>query len=363
MSAIKDKDLVFHILNVGFGDNILVEFPAGNDGLRSHGLVDCYNYNKTKEYLEKLRGVRPARKRLDFICATHPHSDHIKGIPKFLKDPDHCPKEFWDSGFRHNSKTYRKILGEVAKNNDVRMLRVTSGMEWYYGRVRVTALAPSIEIRNRYATYGVDMNNASIVLRFEHYKEDVVLQESERYKGKVDPEMLRRAGSSVVILGGDAEFDSWAKITEEYPKIERSSKHEPLVKKMVNRLSCGAIKISHHGSMHSSPLDVYEKMSPKLAVASTEQKTSTKRIDGRSYTRELFPHKTASLAVEEVGAELLTTDGSYEREKRNSDRRYLRYVDPGSIIIKVPPGGRLKWTKLNDSKNVVPDPPTNVPYS
>ncbi len=40
---ISSKDLVIHVLNVGFGDNILIEFPADRTGKRSYGVVDCYS--------------------------------------------------------------------------------------------------------------------------------------------------------------------------------------------------------------------------------------------------------------------------------------------------------------------------------
>ena len=61
--------------------------------------------------------------------------------------------------------------------------------------------------------------------------------------------------------------------------------------KMTNYLSCHVLKVAHHGSMHSSPLDVYEKMSPNLAVISSKQEQSTS--GGR--TRDIFPHQSATI--------------------------------------------------------------------
>jgi hypothetical protein len=43
-------------------------------------------------------------------------------------------------------------------------------MKSYIGTLRITALGPSVALRNRYATSGIDMNNASIVLRLEKCK-------------------------------------------------------------------------------------------------------------------------------------------------------------------------------------------------
>jgi len=347
-TQISNDELVIHFLNVGFGDNIVIEFPVVSD-IRQFGLIDCKDSKKTEEYLNKLHtNDNQSPDRLAFICATHPHYDHIKGIQHFLDSNTYWPYEFWDSGFRHNSLTYQRILETIATKK-IKLLRVSSGMEWYFGRVQISALAPSIDLRNRYATYGVDMNNASIVLRIEHNKSDSILQKSAEYEGNQSTEAERKAGKSVVLLTGDAEFDSWTHVVQEYPKLERSSSHKPLVKKMINNLNCAIIKVSHHGSMHSAPLDVYEKMSPKLAIISTRQEVSSKRVNSGTLTRGLFPHDSSVMALEECGTKVLTTDGSYESQKfdDNSAKDPI-HAHPGSIIVSIPPGSKPRYKKLDD---------------
>ncbi len=353
---IKPDELVIHFLNVAFGDNIVVELPAGSNGQRSYGLVDCRDSAKTKDYLGKLMhnaGVGPSR--LAFVCATHPHYDHISGIPAIINSP-YCPHEFWDSGFRHNSSTYSRILeGVIAEN--IRMVRVSSGMEWYFHQIRITALSPSITLRNRFATYGVDMNNASIVLRIENNKENVITMQSREYEGNKSLEAEREAGRAVVILTGDAEFDSWSHVCQEFPKVERSSSHKTLVKKMVNYLSGAVVKVAHHGSMHSTPLDVYEKIGPRLAVISTKQEESSKRLENSplgQIKRELFPHQSAAMSLEECDAEVMTTDGSYEGQ------RNLSNAHEGTIVVVVPPGGGIRYMKMDDKADEMATPPTEV---
>jgi hypothetical protein len=71
-----------------------------------------------------------------------------------------------------------------------------------------------------------------------------VLVESVRYRNREDPEALRRAGDSVVILDANAEDDSWPQITQEYPHVERPSEHDPLVKKAVHPLSCAVPRVA-----------------------------------------------------------------------------------------------------------------------
>ncbi len=357
---ISSKDLVIHVLNVGFGDNILIEFPADKSGKRSYGIVDCYSSKKTKGYLDKLILDSTKPSRVAFVCATHPHGDHIMGIKSILEDSNYKTLEFWDSGFRHKSDTYRKILNTLNTKN-IDMIRVSSGMERYFGKVRLTVLAPSVVLRNKYDTYGIDMNNSSVVLRLEHHGTEALEMRSQEYVGDMSLEAVRRAGRSVMILAGDAEFDSWAQVAHEYPRVERSSTHKPLVKKMINNLACSVVKVAHHGSMHSSPLDIYEIMSPKLAIVSTKQKQSTKEQDGRSLTRDMFPHQSATIALEECDARILTTDGSYEsKKKEDGSQNDLAMAHEGSIVIVIPPGGTPRWKKLKDKKKDVPDPPKKV---
>ena len=349
-SPIQPGDLVLHFLNVGHGDGIVVEFPEDANGDRSIAIVDSNNGTKMRGYLRKLNNARPFT-RIEFVCATHPHQDHIRGIQDLLNG-NPTPLEFWDSGFRHNSRTYKGILETVSRKG-IRMQRISSGMETYYGQVRITALSPSVALRNRYATYGVDMNNASIVLRLEHCTDDVVKIQSLRYTGVADPDLLREASRAVVILAGDAEFDSWAQITEEYPKIERDADdHQPLVRQMVNLLNCSVVKVAHHGSMHSSPLEVYERMTPSLAIISNKQKMGTIRVGGTTRRRGKFPHDSSKISLEEVGARVLTTDGSYAT--------FSTEARAGSVVVVVPPGQNARYKKLGDGSSTVPNPPTNV---
>jgi beta-lactamase superfamily II metal-dependent hydrolase len=342
---IQTNDLVISVLNVGFGDNIVIRFPQKADGIYPVGIVDCYRAQKTKDYIRDHTGNSF---RVEFICATHPHKDHILGINSLLTDTDFAPTEFWDSGFRHNSNIYRTILTTL-QSKSIRTIRASSGMERYIGNVSITILAPSMLLRNRYSTYGVDMNNASIVLRLEHHSQDVLAIKSEEYAGTMSQEDIREAGKSVAILAGDAEFDSWSHITQEFPKLQKQDKHKPLVNKMINYLACHTIKVAHHGSMHSSPLDVYEKMSPNLAVISTKQEQSTSEVG----TRNMFPHDSSILALKECKADILTTDGRYEASLLN-----LVQPQQGSIIIAIPPGGRPHWGKMNDDSSNPPPAPT-----
>jgi beta-lactamase superfamily II metal-dependent hydrolase len=351
-SSLSYKDMVVYFLNVGQGDSIVIGFPHKKGEKRRYGVVDCFESEKVIGLLDQLMPTTADKERLHFVCATHPHFDHTKGILDLLTHPHYKPHEFWDSGFRHGVKTYRDILEAIVADPAIRMVRVSSGMEWYYGKVRITALSPSVMLRNRYATYGVDVNNASIVLRLEHHTENALVMQSREYgKGvKTSEEAIREAGRSVVILAGDAEFDSWAQITAEYPMIEKTAKHEALVTKMINYLACSVIKVAHHGSMHSSSLDIYEKMvMPTMAVISNKQEEDEVIKGLVKLKRGLYPHRSSIEALHESYTRILTTDGSYEGSTdEDGNIRDDANKHSGSIVIRVPPGSIPNYIKLDD---------------
>lgn len=219
--------LVF--LNVGDGDAIIIRFPpaysegfVGGKRKTVCALVDCCNANKTKKALEAL-----GTDELAFICATHPHGDHISGLKNVIT---WCLKkgikihQFWDSGFRHVSKTHYDIINLLCENPSINFIRPTSGFEWIVNRVRVQVLSPSIVLRNRYDTFGTNINNASIVIKLEYPAADIKSKKTKdkglRFTGHRDQAL--RDGTLVALLKGDGNR----------PKIrglgETRSQHAPL---------------------------------------------------------------------------------------------------------------------------------------
>lgn len=352
MKPITDEDLVIHVLNVGFGDTTIIEFPAEPDiddeecMVRSYGLVDCRNAGKTRDYLLALAERRPSTTQLKFLCATHPHADHISGIRAMILDECFTPREFWDSGCHHASQSYRGVLMALKERN-VPLARVSSGMEQSYGSVQVTALAPSVTLRNPSGGYEVDINNASIVLRLENRgSDDPAIQPTHdlsRDLSRADAEQIREAGKSTMILGGDAELESWAQITKEFAPVHR----------MINLLACRALKVAHHGSMHSSALDIYQRMCPALAIVSTKQERKAKQT--LSPARKPCPHPATQLALEELGAKLVTTDGGADKQPTRRPRPEPENTREGSVVVVIPPGGVARWRKLGDREDQLPE--------
>ncbi|MFH2111193.1 MAG: MBL fold metallo-hydrolase [Candidatus Bathyarchaeota archaeon] len=298
---LKADTLSVHVLNVGDGDSIVVELPEER-GSRSHIVVDCKRGDKSIKYLKQL-----GAKRLELVVASHPHADHINGLVAVMKEYGDV-EQFWDSGFRHNSDTWYELVRYVRDDRpEVQFIRPTSGLTTVMSGVEVTVLAPSISLRNRYDTYGVNINNSSIVLKLT-YKDETI------------------------ILAGDAQLESWGKVTEEFPHFEKTSNPSQHIKVEKNYfpLDCRFLKVSHHGSKHGTALEVVEKLKPNVAAISCD-----------SPSEYGFPHHLATDSIEEVTKKVLVSH-------------------KGSIVFWVNGDGSKGVHQYTEGKYQVPPGPNRV---
>ena len=248
--------LIVYILNVGDGDAIVIQFPTVG-GRRSYALVDSFHGAKTIALLDTL-----GADRLEFICASHPHFDHIRGIPAVMGHMNGGGRggvgAFWDSGFRFTSVTYRSIMQAVA-DAGIPFIRPTSGFETRVNNATVAVLSPSVHLRNRYDTHGIDVNNASIVLRLDYPSRSFVDDTLARAGDTPTPDLKTRS----VILGGDAQTDAWSKVLEDYPHFTRvTGNFSQQIKERTRRqpLACDVFKVSHHASKRGINLELIERM-------------------------------------------------------------------------------------------------------
>lgn len=293
---LKDDVLAIVVLNVGDGDSIIARFPTkySADGKVTAAVIDCYNSGKTIAALKSL-GVE----RLSFICATHPHYDHTAGILSLMK---WCAKnnveieQFWDSGFRHVSKTHYNIIKYLRNNRHISCIQPTSGYETAINRVRVQVLSPSIHLKNRYDTFGTNINNASIVIKLEYPHKDIALPFLSEQD--VSDEALsenEKIPQSTVMLGADAQFDAWAKITEEFPQLIRTENRLKMIddewRYKYKPLTCQVMKVPHHMSKNGISFEVLDKINPKYVIASCKN---------REDSQHDFPHDLTVMAVKEL---------------------------------------------------------------
>lgn len=278
-------DLRIHFVNVDHGDAMILELPdypdfARKDMIAHYAVVDAGRMGNTKDrlcqYLLALAKIRNREYCIDFVCITHPHDDHYGGLGPLIAEFDGKIREFWDCGFRTTAITYAKILDKIAADDRILFMRPAAGMEFEFGKVRIYVLGPSLDLRNRFDTYGVDRNNASIVLKIQY-------------------------DNSVAILAGDAQFDSWGKIAEEFPrssKITYSEDASVTRSEGDNQLKCQLLKVSHHGSKHGTQMECLEKLGASHFMVTCADKAWYDVNE--PHWKCAWPHELTDLAIKEV---------------------------------------------------------------
>ena len=214
VSVAYGEDLTVTVMDVGQADAILVQ-TAGKNVLIDAG-------EQKREVADKLRdkGI----KRLDLVVGTHPHADHIGGMQAVITGFD--VRNYMDNGFPHTSVMYEKLM-EAAEDKvnaqEMKYLvgrrgnRINMGPEAYF-----EILWP--DEKGLEGTRS-DINSNSVVMRLMH-------------------------GDVCFIFMGDAEEET-----------------EHLVAEQIDR-KCQILKVSHHGSKHSSTEELLNKVQPEVALIS-----------------------------------------------------------------------------------------------
>ena len=245
------------------------------------------------------------------------------------------PRQFWDCGFRYNSARYLAILNYLAQHQEIQFIRVTSGTEFHYDEVEVLAIAPSIDMRNRYDTYGVEVNDASIVLRISF-------------------------GRGVAILAGDAHFDSWGKVCEEFPRKKhityqpdnrgRSDMRDPNREDIAflsqeNQLNCQLLKVAHHGSKRGTSYEYIEKLSPSHFAIPCDLDS-----EYQSSWRHKFPHPITRLIIgEQINA--FNANSSDIPSVEDLENRVGTTAELGTLIYIINGSNQVQRIVLHDEKN------------
>ena len=259
-------DLRVHFLDVGQADSELIQFPNGQVAL-----IDGGNRGDSEflvDYIKKLN-----IQKIDYLIATHPHEDHIGGLPEVVKAFD-IGKVYMPNKTA-NTKIFETLLEEINKKD----LKITQAKEGIMildeGDIKFSILAP---IGEKYEK----INDYSIVNKLEY--KDISL-----------------------LFTGDAEKQSESELINSGTD-----------------LSADILKVCHHGSNTSSTDKFLDLVNPKYAVISSEV--------GNSYGH---PHKEVLerlnkrnikiLRTDEMGTIILDSDGKsadlYSKDSENNKNK------------------------------------------
>lgn len=240
------KGLTISVIDVGQGDSILVESPSGKcmliDGGPKYKRGDA-GRRYVLPFLHK-KGIN----KLDIVVLTHPHDDHVGGLPSVLKD---LPVGLiFDSGQPHTSRAYLDFLNLVAQKKIPYKLGRAGQTIDLGGGVKGEILNPQVPFIEESA-----LNNNSIVIRLVFGKIAIMLT------GDMEKEGERR----VLAWGAD--------------------------------LRSQILKAGHHGSRTSSSIEFLEAVQPETALISVGVKNSYHH-----------PHPSTIKKFEEMGIKVYRTD-------------------------------------------------------
>ena len=250
-----DNSLELEIYTIGYkneGECILF-FIKTDSKVAYTGLVDCY-INDSIDIVSKLLNMNKIY-TLDFVCWTHPHDDHTKGLQKIITELCNQNTKFWstdiipedlslyskDSGRMfdalkeiHLSNNKNKMVVKYAKDSTIMERLFCSGLQQYLFEIK--SFAP---------------NSTLLAERTVENKDE---------KGNLySIGLIINFGRYYVMLAGDVENKTF-KALEDY-EIEYPVDY---------------IKIPHHGSPSASYLiDKMDNLgihSPNIAVSTAYKK-------------------------------------------------------------------------------------------
>lgn len=343
VAAINPNHLVYFLCNVGDGDSQLLLLPVDPNGRRKILVVDVATTKKVPALIDSLQaaGLVAAPSpgpggdpdgSVALVVATHPHADHIGGMQDFLTKAKPRISEFWDPGYYHTTQDYLDMMAAIEANSRIIYAQPTAGYKRWFGSALVTVLSPSVGLRNKFDTYGTEVNDSSLSLRIEFPAARAVKRDAGR-------NLVDKKATMALILGADAQTLSWSHVLTDFPQLgPNSSDANKAIRAATGTdlLSAKVLKVSHHASKHGVNLELVERISPSLTLVSNKA--------GSGFG---FPHSVAQELIREA---LEATASSGAAHKSDADLGIFYTCDTeagggdlGSIAVVMGAGKANVW--------------------
>lgn len=233
------ENLVVHFIDVGQGDSELLQFD-GKNVLIDGGTPDMGQ--RVESYL-KNHGVSS----LDLLVATHPHEDHIGGLPTILRD--FTVKQVLDSGQTHTAPSFETYLNLIDQK-DIPFETAQRGQTINLDpNLKMEVLSPPATL------FPSDLNQNSVVLKITYNKVSFLLM-------------------------GDAGIEA-----------------EKSILSSGYNLDSDVLKVGHHGSSSASSSSFLAKVKPAISIIEVGA--------GNDYGH---PTKKTLSALQNTGSKIYRTD-------------------------------------------------------
>lgn len=246
-----------HLIDVGQGDALGIRTRGGRwilvDAGRSWRGGDA-GRSTVVPYVRRRGG------RVDAMILTHPHTDHVGGVPTVLRSL--APRLYLDAAYAGDAERYRASL-RLARERGIPWRRVHPGDSLQVDEVTITVLAPD----SVWTASLDDPNEASTVLRV-------------------------RVGRVRFLLTGDAERGEEGWLLGRDPSLLRAE----------------VLKVGHHGSSTSTTPEFLAAVRPCVALVSVGAGNRYGH-PSPAVLRELAQARATVLRTDLLGSVVVRTNG------------------------------------------------------
>lgn len=337
METIDNGQLEVHIFGGGEGESIVLKLPNGH-----WGVVDCFASNlenpETNESLTFLRKRGVAS--LEFLCMTHPHKDHFRGMSQFLDAFE--IKSFWRPegmsgqrlGWILESEEY-----DAGRSGEPRQAENAEELFKIFAMVSKQRVASAGQKR-LLLQHGTTMKLFSISTEpsLEIWALAPSAKQSERYEGFLakcfddegryrktakppDHNVISMAllvvfGATRIVLGGDVKSAGWRDVLDELN---------------VHELSAHLVKVSHHGSENGYCEGLWAKFAEKRGPISVVTPYRSPRLPREGAIRhiERFSSRVLTPCIEALHPHEIPVHGCINVKSRLLLRTKLKATQAG----------------------------------
>lgn len=350
--------LRIHILDVGHGDSIVLEYRDEKD-TKSFAVIDSYCKSGTEpKALSRLKAL--GANSLSFVAITHPHADHYMGMRAILEHFANRIDTLYTFPIKKESAYIERVVRNYKKfaiTTDSELIRKKSVELAYILKLASSSVAECWEdpagaksLLTPSGFSGVTIHSILPPARvkgdfFQRILDESIEPENDSLNNLSMAFLIEYAGQQIV-LAGDGTYDNWHYQSKQWNKIGFG-------------LSPVAVKLPHHGSKHDCDPSVQNVV---FGSSASQQKNAVACIsaNGKSHPAPEVLDELTRRGILPYCTNISTRCNSARQsllESAGTDQALLRFIGSatidneddirpcqGDIVLELTPGQPLKVT-------------------